>query len=1578
MSLDHTLLIPGMDSLLSGPGVVNYSLVAENLVAGVPELGSPSLTLVNHFALTADNLTAGTPVLGTPSLTLNGGDFPAPSTAYLPTLASADYSAAYSIMRPLKAGVTNVMRCRRASDNAEQDFGGLYDPSTVSSLEAWSQGGDVFVRTLYEQSGHANATDLTQSTPAQQQKIVDTGTVVAYEEWPSVAAMNASTATDDVKYLESTRTDTLDNTDISIFAIGKWTPSETAGRSQVRFCEFSSANDFTWYMGANEHQSRITSSLILGDGSSSLNVESLATTSYRPNLYCLTNTTTTAALYKNNAIVDYGEHSNTPATSATFRLGSSTSNTWYCGGYCSELIITTALDDTDRTTLYDSINTFYSVGPTTAGTVPGYQVERWQETINDWLDTIVEADVTVSLGNLTWDGTYSTNDELSNRWLVCKELATGWYVTSDPKYWVRDNGSGAGFNPSPSADYYIWRENGDNSGVCCGSLAMLYELDLPQSGGGQGNTFYQQQAIAMRGLVDAGVCLVGHVRKQLRSFTYTSYADIAGGSIAGSAFGFHSFKSHLSADVRRAFYDGLIYVATVIRYTGARHDNGNMDCKCLPMLVLAWLEADYQGDAVGKTICEEAARQVLFGAVDGTPSTSVADIGAVDKAGVYSPSGSIYEGGAPETTYNGHSFKEISLAHAYVRSNAEWDFLGDMIVAYNDFKELQSWPDYTSYNGETFQGPSGYSSRTSDMIWADQGHTAWRDSYEPFHDSTARWLSRYTGGLVDAATMVSSIQSELSAETFDSSALAADISGTSACHTNGYDWSGHTFTVDTATDELVIVGTHSLQVDDPICPYNEIGTAPTSSAGSFNSSQFWYVQAVNGQRIKVAETLGGAAITFSDAGWAPTYAPNRLAPIYYFTDSPDLTTFPVSGSVAHWLEVGGRSLRFIEVDNTSKMVAAKGPTAAISSGAAEDYAIYGGPNEVQDFCHWPHLPVPPMPSGWHATLKALVDGSDSSTYTRTETAGTTFSEPFDDEFWAYKNTSGSREFGWFLSAVPHDNNNLGFHPNALELFWAENYGVAILTRRIGKNTGEEAWDDIDLWVGEHVWGMDDKGTPTAFSTIRGEDPPCVPTFNLGASPPNVSVTRDLGLGSVGGNSGLENNDEISGTLTETKYIAVNPAGDGLRRTITVATDQLDDVTELWYSLPIYLREANQAISDASIQYWTGTTWSALTTSLQSADWIRLTRDHGSGDQYVWIHFTTTQSVSLSSAVKEQTYQGAVRSRQLQVNLHSTTPGVAATLPASKSITYDVTVTDPGLTPSAPSVSVTEPATSATFFTNGFWFARANIDFFGTSPTQKLQYSTDSTDGSDGTWTDAGSMTNTSGNEYVITDDTVAIPSGLTYVRVQATDSTGTTNVAVAVSSTTPTLVLDDPFTAADNTEINGSYSGWTTNTTGNVYEQADGAAEVISNAAEHKTDGSWGATVLIDVGASDNIVQGTLLNITSPGGATSPGFGVCTRASTGHFQNCRIFPLNLSTVRLVANTATQMSLSGLSLSAGNDYRLTLQAIGDVIVGKIEDVTGSPTTVGWVYDWSAIAATNKVGFVLDSSPTIPIDDFKVWT
>jgi hypothetical protein len=107
------------------------------------------------------------------------GSLQPPSTLLLDLYPNA--AAAYSL-RQLRAGVANVVRVRRSSDNTEQDFTAAQ--VTDGTLTTFCGAGNGFVRTWYDQSG--NGRNATQATTANQPQIVSSGALLQTNSKPAL------------------------------------------------------------------------------------------------------------------------------------------------------------------------------------------------------------------------------------------------------------------------------------------------------------------------------------------------------------------------------------------------------------------------------------------------------------------------------------------------------------------------------------------------------------------------------------------------------------------------------------------------------------------------------------------------------------------------------------------------------------------------------------------------------------------------------------------------------------------------------------------------------------------------------------------------------------------------------------------------------------------------------------------------------------------------------------------------------------------------------------------------------------------------------------------------------------------------------------------------------------------------------------------------------------------------------------------------------------------------------------------------------------------------------------------------
>ena len=103
-------------------------------------------------------------------------------TGLLDTYSGA--SGAYSLRLLSSTYSGSAIKVRRSDDNEEQDIGFRNNELDTSTLETFSLGSDCFVTTWYDQSGNSN--NATNSTAANQPKIVSSGTTITENGKPAI------------------------------------------------------------------------------------------------------------------------------------------------------------------------------------------------------------------------------------------------------------------------------------------------------------------------------------------------------------------------------------------------------------------------------------------------------------------------------------------------------------------------------------------------------------------------------------------------------------------------------------------------------------------------------------------------------------------------------------------------------------------------------------------------------------------------------------------------------------------------------------------------------------------------------------------------------------------------------------------------------------------------------------------------------------------------------------------------------------------------------------------------------------------------------------------------------------------------------------------------------------------------------------------------------------------------------------------------------------------------------------------------------------------------------------------------
>jgi hypothetical protein len=244
-----------------------------------------------------------------------------------------DYSnaaAAYSLRKLDKDYTGNAIRVRRSNDNTEQNIGFVGNDLDTTSLKTFVGVNSGFVTTWYDQSG--NARNATQTTAANQPRIVNAGTVERVNTKPSIFLDGSN----DFFAFTSTRTSANDiyyviNTTDNSFAIH--------------------TNDNSGGFGYLATQSSANTGLYGNYGTPTLYVNNtLRTPANRGDIYTYYNgiTTLTSVI---NANLNNLIWQNTPRIGAVYLFA----------GRISEFVLFDVSNSSNRTGIETNINSYYGI-----------------------------------------------------------------------------------------------------------------------------------------------------------------------------------------------------------------------------------------------------------------------------------------------------------------------------------------------------------------------------------------------------------------------------------------------------------------------------------------------------------------------------------------------------------------------------------------------------------------------------------------------------------------------------------------------------------------------------------------------------------------------------------------------------------------------------------------------------------------------------------------------------------------------------------------------------------------------------------------------------------------------------------------------------------------------------------------------------------------------------------------------------------------------------------------------------------------------------------------------------------------
>jgi hypothetical protein len=611
-----------------------------------------------------------------------------------------DTYAAYSLRRLRSDYQGPAIRVRRASDSAEQDFGftsgGNLD---VSAIESFLGGSDGTVVTWYSQ-----VEGMPSLTGNPGPEIASGGTVhLDAEGLPQLyfpldsGKLNYSGA--------STSISTVDQTTIAALDV------ESIGNENFGvISELESANDFRLYAKNGEKYWAV------GDGS---NIQELAP--WEKDIVAVSVGPTEKVMYRNDSNIDRRTYS-TESGSDTydFRVG---------GGaemHLSELVICPTLNETDYWARYDNINNYWQAGPTNTNRqaiLP--QTRNFQIALYNWLDTISVSDITLPDGTLQYDNSYGTEDELADLWLQIRGLTASSVTRAEPEWYTLDtNGKGiegtgaVRANHNPKGGSY----GGNPPRSWQNEPAFWYQLDIPLSGGGQGNPWYKSEAMGRRAMIVSSVDLMMHAQF---SGSY-QWFDMVGKAFLGMAEAYRYAGGVMPEDVQDAYEEGMGIVIDHLTARGPRAVNTNMDMFALHGAAELYMATD---NSTLKTKCVEMVKDALFGYTDGELETKhkVFKAGNGYDGGVFDPSGFIMEGDQPDNFYQGESILHLAGALAAVTDRStgsvpnDWQFLEEVFRRTLEFRSYQVFFDPES-NGVMLEGGAGFAGRTGSSAAAGQAN----------------------------------------------------------------------------------------------------------------------------------------------------------------------------------------------------------------------------------------------------------------------------------------------------------------------------------------------------------------------------------------------------------------------------------------------------------------------------------------------------------------------------------------------------------------------------------------------------------------------------------------------------------------------------------------------------------------------------------------------------------------------------------------------------------------------------------------------------------------------------------------
>ncbi|MCS3697016.1 hypothetical protein GGP73_001711 [Salinibacter ruber] len=673
-----------------------------------------------------------------------------------------DAHAAYSL-RKLRSDYSGpVLRVRRTSDNAEQDIGFDGDWIDSAAIESFVGSGEGRVTTWYDQTS-GGSMDLTQGTASSQPVITEGGSVITDNKGNPAIFLKGSDTDDGASELDASGV-TVPGNDYTFHAVIEETRAIGDGdigdgkdyfglakddvNSAFRGTQSRINGGFCRFSGDKPATGTRSFFAIKNDGSEAIIRESHRTLA-----------SVTAA--DNSCITDLNDRNGA-------QVG---------GGYeglIQEFAVFPAKSNSTVTDIYRNVTSDWQVGAVNwneDAILP--QQYQYQVDLYNWIAQQSEQDLTLPDGTISWDGTYSDSDELADLWLMVEGLSASSATRSHPGWYVLDNGNGKGIEATGSVKV-PWQPNGNGqyggnpARSWANEPAHLYRTSIPLSGGGEGNPWYQNEAVGKRALIIAMVDMMQHHRNwQGSSGAGSGRYDMFGKASVSWAEVYRWVGDILPPDVQEAYEKGFEFALDRMIEIGPEGVNTNMDMFAIKAQAEFYMATD---DPTRKQKSVKAAKRALLGATDGELG-SKHDLYAISgDGGVFRPSGVIMEGGQAEVFYGGESIYQIQGALQAVTDRSTGSVQSDWAWLDEVARRLQEWRTYQHFydpkpgvnyrdQGIVTAG-AGFGARTSYGVPKGQSDEVWRDySTATAHSENA---FKAKGKLKSPSDMQSEINNRLS------------------------------------------------------------------------------------------------------------------------------------------------------------------------------------------------------------------------------------------------------------------------------------------------------------------------------------------------------------------------------------------------------------------------------------------------------------------------------------------------------------------------------------------------------------------------------------------------------------------------------------------------------------------------------------------------------------------------------------------------------------------------------------------------------------------------------------------------